>query len=700
MSETPRKPEDLIDGGGGDGAQKAGDMGARVSRRIFSKVVALLGLGILSDQISGGKLRGLVMPDDEHNRADAKEISERVDDEAKKIAERVEKENPGASDIEKIRKTIDYIGSFVFAWGLYDLSPWGRGHIASAQYGAVLVLSKLKHMVETKEGKHHLEAETVSSLKAFFIINGTIAFAEGLKLDLEGAYEHMKGKAPDKKDQIALMTSLAAVLSPVSTTVGSASIIRKMSNDFATVKDDEGKPKIEIDPETQTPKEVIDHDMAAVFVSHVSNLSGFLLFGDPPFIAVCEKYGFKEGVLWQLKTMWPLAIYSLYSATFKLNYMTLARGGADKKTALKEAAANTASGLTRNIPVLSRMIAHSLVNAAKYFTGADQKWAQNEDGIILTIGEVLTKKIANLGKLPFDPALDLEAHDHEGMVHGEDPEIAGANSLMSGIIDRLFDGEEEGEESLPMKAISDAIEAKDYDRIIEIGAKAGIPNIEVLVETLKDYHDNKKTDYSTAHKPDPESILRKLNPFTIYDRTFSVNRIKAAIGHNMTDVTNVFPFQAGCVPFLTTAFKDGLGALDQFGLSAAQKEASLFMAIAVFSSMADNYVACKIGLELMPEKPHTVLIASILGGSLSAIGNMANVAQFNLEQYPLLKSASKAYWHLDNVAVAACWAAAINMLNGMGIFLPPKVKKNAGSSHASAGETLSDVRSMVFGIGV
>lgn len=694
---------------------KEAEKGAGVTRRIFLKIAGILGTGALADQISGGGGAGWALD----KMSTTSEQEQYIQQESDRIAAKIEAENPDATQIEKVRKMIDYIGCLVFAWGLYDLSPWGRGHVASAQYGAMMALSALKHTAETPEGRHHLEEETVSSTKAFFIINGTIVLAEGLNLDLEKSYKHLKNEQPKESDRIALMTMTSSLLSPLATTVGSAGIIRRISNDFATNKDEKGNPKMVTDEKTGEAKLDVNEDMAAVFVSHVSNLSGFLLFGDPPFIAICEKYGFKEGVLWQMQTMWPLALYSLFSSTYKLNYLSLTRSGVAKGEAAKQAAKDAVSGLLRNIPLLARIMTKSLMNAAKYYSGADMKWAQDEYGINFSIGEVLTEKVKQFARLPLDPTLDLEIHNHGGMVHGDDPNIVGANDFAAGLMKQLFEEEGNGNaansnsvasdsigepmpdgapdaEAVFMHEMRNAMADRNYDRILELGKTHNLPHVEIFVKTLRDYHDDKKINESTVEDLQKESLWKKLNPFKIYDRSFSVDRIKAAAGHNMGDVINVFPFQAGCVPFLTTAFRDGLDLVDH--PNPAVKEAALFVALMMFSSVADNYVACKIGLELMPQKPHTVLISSILGGSLSSIGNMANVTQFSLDKFPLVRSYMKFFWHLDNVAMGAAWAAGLNMFNKVGMLMPPEVAKGAQGSHGHSAvdkpETPENTRKM------
>jgi len=145
--------------------------------------------------------------------------------------------------------------------------------------------------------------------------------------------------------------------------------------------------------------------------------------------------------------------------------------------------------------------------------------------------------------------------------------------------------------------------------------------------------------------------------------------MKASLGHNLGDIIDVFPFQAGCVPFLATEFKLITEYLNQF--DELTRDYAMFLLIMGFSSLADNYVACVLGLEVMPDKPNIPLIASIIGGQLSAVGNMANVAQFSLDKYPLVTSFKKIYMHADTVAAGMAYSMCLDKLRKVGIFLPP-----------------------------
>lgn len=633
--------------------------GRGVTRRFVTKVLAFAGLGAVlgvtkADKFFPDTEALKPVPDDQKNAA---EVSGKLDQKAKEIAAKVEAESKGLSDSEKALKVIDYTGCFLFAWGIKDLLPGGHGHIRAAQYGALLALTEMKYQLSDEKGRHHLKEETVSNAKAFGIISGSIVAAEGLNMDVEKAYQEAKGASPSKSDQVALMNMLASVLSPVATTVGSASIIRKMSNDLC-----DGDPA-----------------MMAVCTSHVSNLSGFLLFGDPPFIAICEKYGFEKGMTWQLKTMLPLALYSLFSSTYKLNLLLAGKEGLKGAEAHKKALNETREGLKRNLPVLARIASKSIANLAKYFspTTFTKAFGQDPGGIEVKVGQVLSQKLDNITKLPFDPKFDKShTEDKEGLIHEDDDELATQMAM---------EAEQSGDEQLePDQAANPALKLRmafargDLATAEATGTELGIPTVGVFTGALEGFE---KQD-----KGPKQSLADKLNPLNIYNRATSIHRIKEAVGHNLGDVVNVFPFQAGCVPFLTTAFKDAAEGLNSLGEST--KEAVLFFLIMLFSSMADNYVACKIGLELFPNKPQIPLIASIQGGSLTAIGNMANVAQFSLDKFPLLDSVKQAGLHMDTMAASFAWAKAVDILNGMGIMNAPKPITGSGSEVAEVAKKM------------
>lgn len=681
-----------------------------LTRRFVLKILAALGVGELAHHITSGALPGpssvigaLLKPGEAVAQEPlSPEEESLVDHAADDLAAEAQRQMEEGKDIqEAILFAIDAFGTANFMLGVRDLLPKGIGnvnipgepvgHINSTRYAVMAGLSVLKYVASDEVGKRHLEHETLASMKAFGIIAGTIVVAEGLQLDLKEAYEGAtSGKAPSPRDQVAIMTMLGSLVSPVATTVGSASLIRTMSNDLA---------------KTGKMVDEVDHGVAAVAVSHISNLSGYLLFGDPPFIAVCEKLGFQEGVLWQMKTMWPLALSSFLSSTVKLNYLLAQREGRGGAAGWKQAVEDSFAGVLQNLPILAAIIAKSLGNAAKYFTAADVKWAQDPGGIQVKIGEVMLEKIQGMRDLFLNEAPPKHMHEEakEGLVHNGSE----AQHVVDEVIGRILQGairpvgpllghpaegdiEDAPTEDAPspQQALSAAIDRKDFEEVLRLGREMGIPQIELLVDQWKEYQDNpppegsEKPDAGSSHARFHQGAWTHLNPQAIYRRATNVDRVKGYLGHNMGDVVNVFPFQAGSVPFLTPMFQRAVEGLEALGLPETVKEMTIFFALMLFSMMADNYVACKIGLELLPNKPQIALIAAVQGGSMTAIGNMANVAQFKLEDYPLAASLGKMLWHADQVAIGLAWSQALGVINGLGVWVPPTAKTSVAEGHA------------------
>lgn len=593
--------------------KEATDQETAVTRRWVNKLLALAGIGLLADGITGGKISGAIFPEAEAAEGDkteeeSSEAAEKLDAELPKIIAKVDAEHPNLPPKERAAKLIDYLGTALFAWGVASLMPGGKGYIQAVQYGALIALTTAKYSLSDEKGKHHLKDETISNAKAFGVISGTIAVAEGINADIEKAFEDAYDKLPNKHDQAALINLMASALSPLATTVGSAGVIKKMSNRLA-----EGNQK-----------------MMATLTSHVSNLSGFLFFGDPPFIAICEKYGFAEGIKWQMKTMWPMALYSLISSTEKLNLEILQQEGVPLKEAKVRAKKEAIKGIAKNLPVLTKILAQSVINVAKYFTDKPQ----NPHGLEIQIGEVLNEKLVNLATLPFSPKFDAPHKAHEKATKDHTPS---------------------GE--TPFTLIHNAMTAEDTT---------------------------------------PSKVSANLSAKKIYKNTTNLNRIKSAVGHNLGDVTNVFPFQAGCVPFLTPVFEDLVKSLD--GMEETMREMTIFCMLMIFSMFADNYVACKIGLTLMPDKPHIPLIASIQGGSMTAIGNMANVTQFSLDDYSLADSIKNIWGHVDTALVGMAYSNALTALSNAGIINVPKPIAEKKKGHNQENINASR-RAFLFGNG-
>ena len=423
-----------------------------------------------------------------------------------------------------------------------------------------------------------------------------------------------------------------------------------------------------------------------------------------------EKFGVKEGMLWQLKTMWPLALYSLVSSATKLNYLAIeqergpAQDMAEKVARTKEALGDAASGLWKNKGFIANVVSQSVLNFLRYFVPVQE---QDARGLQIAIGEVFSKKLINIGKLfKVDELGEMSHADGHGGILQDDPATRAVEDVIEKIMLKIGEkraaekaptepatekrpepptdqepggGEDEPAESLEVR-LRRAIDDEDYDTVSALGKELGVEDVDILMYLLRDYKQNRKFDNSPQKPVSPESILGYLNPLEILDKATDLKRIRKALGHNMGDVVDVFPFQAGCVPFLTTAFKDTMGGLEKLGVPESMQDLIMFFLIMMFSWVADNYVACKVGLEVMPDKPHIPLIAAIQGGSMTAIGNMANIAQFDLEKYPLAESFKKMGWHVDNVTASIAYSYALTAWGKMGFVNVPKPIASAAPS--------------------
>ena len=114
-------------------------------------------------------------------------------------------------------------------------------------------------------------------------------------------------------------------------------------------------------------------------------------------------------------------------------------------------------------------------------------------------------------------------------------------------------------------------------------------------------------------------------------------------------------------------------------------EVAMYLLIEHFSCIADNYVGCKVGLEIFPDKPQLALISAIQGGSQTAIGNMANVAQFDLQKFSLAASVGQWRQHIDTKAVALAYALAVGEFQRFDILKSPVPKESSVHGQHTAG---------------
>lgn len=535
---------------------------------------------------------------------------------------------------------VDLVGTGVF---LHGVSTLARGNnINKWHYGVIAALLATKHHQATPSQKKHLESEIKSNFKALGVITGTIAIGDGLKMDLTKSCEALLGRKPDDAAQVALLNMFSTFVAPVVTTVGNASVISGTANRLAAG----------------------DKDFMAISIGHSSGRAGYLLFGDPPFLALIDKYGFREAVIWQLTRMLPLALYSLVSSTLKMNVILANRAGSPAPFAT--ALAQTKKGLVENIPYLAKIIGSSLANAVKYFSGADlsSQAQQSPVGVEIEIGTAISTKLENLFRLPWDKSLDQASpDDFESRVADAD-DLAWRETVTTIVSDlhvevthiNKAEGGGQFEDLLTNSLLKrDFVAAKKVLSEHGIGDDEAADHIENLKRLLPLVYAENGNDASKTSK------LRHLIDTILKapDRTTDFHRVKKAFGHNVGDVLNVFPFQANCVPFLLPLLQKFVHKMDTVGLSNTQKEIAIFLIVMAFSMVADNYVAVKMGLDLLPNKPQIPLIAGIEGGELTSIGNMANMAQFNSDSFSLKDSLARMHLAIDNVGIGILYALAL-----------------------------------------
>lgn len=536
---------------------------------------------------------------------------------------------------------IDVVGLGLFIHGVGTLA---RGNtINKGHYAAMSALLMAKYHKATPAQQAHLVGEIKSNFKALGVITGTIAIGDGLRMDLAKSCEALLGRQPDDASQVALLNMFSTFVAPVITTVGNASVIAGTANRLAAG----------------------DKDFMSISIGHSSGRAGYLLFGDPPFLALIDKYGFREAVTWQLTRMLPLALYSLVSSTIKMNVILARRAGSPNPFAT--ALAQTKSGLIENIPYLAKIIGSSLANAGKYFSGADlgSKTEQSLVGLEIEIGRAVSAKLENFFRLPWDPNLDQASpDDFEGRV--ADADDLGWKDTVGKLVSELnvevkHVGKPEGPAPDFLDSLTESLLARDFVAAKAILVAQGVGEAEAAdhIENLKGFL---PLVYTESAQAGPKvSMLRSfidtiLKPAA---RVTDMHRVKKAFGHNVGDVLNVFPFQANCVPFLLPLLQKLVHKMEAAGLSTTQKEIAIFLIVMAFSMVADNYVAVKMGLDLLPNKPQIPLIAGIEGGELTSIGNMANMAQFNSDAFSLKDSLARMHLAIDNVGVGMLYALAL-----------------------------------------
>lgn len=133
----------------------------------------------------------------------------------------------------------------------------------------------MKYTLGDEHTRHHLYEEFKATVQAFGIISSTMVVADGIKGTVDESILSGEHSPETILQKLASVSSImASLLSPLVTTVGSSTILNQPLTLIADTITDPIKKK----------------QFQAASVSHVANQSGFLLFGDPPFIAMMEKF--------------------------------------------------------------------------------------------------------------------------------------------------------------------------------------------------------------------------------------------------------------------------------------------------------------------------------------------------------------------------------------------------------------------------
>lgn len=599
---------------------------------------------------------------------------------------------------------VDWVGAANFFAGVRDLLPGGKGHIDKTRYASLATLLAIKYNASDETDKEHLQDEFKSVAMSGTIIEGTILASEALKLDFAEAYRSITANEIDQRNAIPLLTMFAALTSPTITTVGSAGILSKQSQQLAEQLSAVRSNTIEDTVDGLSLDDDKKQEVYRILTAHVSNLSGFVLFGDPPFIAMAEKYGLPDALKYQLHACLPLAMQSLYAANHQLHKIKLGSEGLTGAELTQRARREAIAGMWRNKEVLTKMCASSFANFAKVF--ALQKSRQSDKGIQFDFTGMIRDKVQGSMQLMFSEHIEShETHEATGSrTYDIDPlERTEATSIALQLLGG-HDGEEgklEHSQSI-QKMVNELvllIDDQNYMRLSEIMSgydmsqdeiNQEISRLQALARFSAGLEFGRLDDKDIEH----EGWLGRIAmaPKRFFGRVTHLDRIKHALGHASADVLNVFPFQALSVPFLIPIFRKGIDEATTMLESAISDEQSLAglnaeelrelavsnmiaVMVAIKSSIADNYVAAKIGLELMPDKPSYPLIAAITGGRLTAIGNMANPTLVPLSEYGMEESIRKIPKNLPSVLVSLTWANILELAKNVpGMPKPPTAK--------------------------
>ena len=185
----------------------------------------------------------------------------------------------------------------------------------------------------------------------------------------------------------------------------------------------------------------------------------------------------------------------------------------------------------------------------------------------------------------------------------------------------------------------------------------------------------------------------------VWKNNFSFDRAHAALGPNLTEVLNAFPFQVLHAPFLGPLLKEFLGGVgsvvhgavgEMMKISPIQisekmqksvedlfQDMIAYTSIWLFSSIADNYLGADLGFKAMEsEKALIPLTASITGGKNTPIGNMANMNLFSLSENGFGEHMKAIFGtQLPNDVVAMFYSIFVTRIQGTVDSLVPSILK-------------------------
>ncbi|MEK7572124.1 MAG: hypothetical protein AAB553_07685 [Patescibacteria group bacterium] len=601
---------------------------------------------------------------------------------------------------------IDYAGTANFAVALKQLFPGpetnehpdnpiryqigrmlgGRGHIGATEYATLGTLLALKYFTGDKATRSALVHALEAGITTLGAIAASATAAEGIKFDVDTALERSK-RTPEFSDKVALTTMVGSVMSPnpITLTVGTGAALTEEATQIAqAVWELHHGKKAEKDTD-------LDNATVQALIHHLTNGSG-LVSGDPPQYAIWKHYGVKEGTLYMAKTLTPLLFVSLFSANYKINKRIIEADSTKNAVQVRaEAVKESVEALTRNAPVLTNILLKTFIGYAK------------ASGIpIVTLLEkagLVADPVALQEKLKTRDPAAIEFHVIEAFKTriGNAAKIVGTNgefkfplhddSAYHGLTTDVMVGLERDEQIIE-HSLEDVLlpdHASDTDREALHTKIAGYLDHEnyeglrqvlpeqagIFINLLETFAHEKADEYISGSRSDLSKVLERVLPGLfgrIYHQT-NLHRAHNGLGGGITDVLDVFPFQAGSIPFLVPVFdthifpaaEKALASEDDPSMNAQmRRDFSNYAVVETSSFVMDNYVAADIGLSRRPDRPELIVTAAVNGGRFWGPANMADILLVDLKKYGLVAAAKQAHRGVLQDLVGFGWAEAVH----------------------------------------